>query len=287
MNRILPVGQTFQSAQGRRPGAPPGRSLRHGWLSAALGALLFAAPAGAVDHNNIDANRPLSFDDADAVAFREQALELGLGLGWPQNRPLGLRLDAEYLYGFALNSHVSLGFEPSIGGRAEDRDTRFDWGDVSLGLLHNFNREYGSVPAFSLRGDVHFPTGRDSKGCAIRLRGIMSKHAGQYGRLHVNVDLNGNPGAARGERTFHPGLVLGYSRPIGYPTHFATTGLAELSVRAGEGRGTGPVIGIGVGLRRQVGVRSVLDLGVQSDIAGFDGAPRDRVRLAAGYSYGF
>jgi hypothetical protein len=257
------------------------------FASVALALGLIASPAGAVDHNNIDANRPLSFDDAEAVAFREQSLEVGLGLGWPQNRPLGLHLDAEYLYGFALNTHVSLGFEPSIGGRAEDRDTRFDPGDVSVGLLHNFNREYGRTPAFSLRGDVHLPTGRESKGIAFRLRGIMSKQAGQYGRLHVNVDLNANPGAARGDRTFHPGLVLGYSRPIGYPTHFATTGLAELSVRAGEERGTGPVIGVGVGMRRQVGVRSVLDLGIQSDLAGFDRAPRDRVRLVAGYSYGF
>jgi hypothetical protein len=42
-----------------------------------------------------------------------------------------------------------------------------------------------------------------------------------------------------------------------------------------------------VGIRKQVGFRSVLDLGIQSDIAGSNGAPRDRVRLVAGYSYGF
>ena len=254
---------------------------------APLALLLAAAPARAVDHNNIDAHRPLSFDDADAIAYREQALEFGLNLGWPRRRPLGLGLDAEYLYGFALNSHLSLGFEPSVGGRAGDPSTSFDFGDVSLGLFHNFNRQHGNTPAFSLRGDVSFPTGRASRGVAGRLRGIMSKQAGQYGRLHVNVDLNANPGAARDEREFVPGMVLGYSRPIGYPTRFDTTGLAELSVRAGEERGSGAVLGIGLGVRKQVGVRSVLDLGIQADIAGWDGAARDRVRLIAGYSYGF
>jgi hypothetical protein len=244
-------------------------------------------PALAVDHNNIDANRPLSFDDAESLAFREQSLELGLNLGWPRRRPLGFGINAEYLYGFALNSHLSVGFDPSVGGRSESRSAAFSFGDVSLGLFHNFNREYGNTPAFSLRGDVFAPTGRDSQGVAFRLRGIASRHAGQYGRVHLNLDLNANAGGAPGAREFYPGLVVGYSRPLGYPTRFTTTGLAELSVRAGEERGTGPVLGIGIGLRKQVGVRSVFDLGGQADLAGWNGAPRDQIRLVAGYSYGF
>jgi len=256
------------------------------WVCASLAVLGGAAPAGAADHNNVDAHRPLSFDDADSLAFREQAFELGLNLAWPRKRPLGLGMDFEYLYGFAMNSHASLGFEPSTGGRAGDPDTGFDLGSVALGLFHNFNREHRGAPAFSVRGDAYFPTGREAKGVAFRLRGIASRQAG-YGRLHLNVDLNGNPGARKEERQIHPGVVLGYSRPIGYPVHFHTTGLAELSVRAGEDRGTGPVIGVGVGMRRQVGVRSVLDVGLQSDVAASRGAPRDHLRLVVGYSTGF
>jgi hypothetical protein len=270
-------------------------SLGRSWIRGAQGGLLLAvvalalsaSPARAVDHNNVDAHRPLNFDDAESIAFREQALELGLGLRWPRNRPLGLELGAEYLYGFALNSHLSVGFEPSIGGRADSDDTSFDFGDVSLGLFHNFNREYNGTPAFSVRGDVFFPTGRDSRGVAFRLRGIASKQADQYGRLHLNVDLNANPGAPGGEREFYPGVTLGYTRPIGYPTRFDTTGLAQLGFQVSPERGTGGVITAGLGIRRQVGVRSVVDVGILSDIAGFDGAPRDRVRVVAGYSYGF
>jgi hypothetical protein len=261
--------------------------IQHLWLAVAAAALLAPGAALAVDHNNVDAHRPLSFDDAEALAYREQALELGLNLGWPRKRPLGLGLEAEYLYGFAMNSHASIGFEPSIGGRAGDADTRFDPGNVSLGLFHNFNRQYDGVPAFALRGDVYFPTGRGAQGTAFRLRGIASRQAGQYGRLHLNVDLTGNPGAGAGVREFQPGLVLGYTRPVGYPTQFQTTGLAELSVRSGEERGTGPVIGVGVGLRKQVGYRSVLDVGLQSDLAASRGAARDRLRFIIGYSAGF
>ena len=256
-------------------------------LLAAAAALLLAAPAGAVDHNNLDAGRPLGLDDADSLAFNEQALELGLGLGWPRHRPLGLGLDAEYLYGFARNSHLSLGFDPSLGGRAGESGTAFDFGDVSLGLFHNFNRQYNGTPAFSVRGDVFLPTGRDTQGVAFRLRGIATRQAGQYGQLHLNVDLNGNPGAGRGERELYPGLALGYSHPLGYPTRFDTTGVATLSVQPGPRSGTGPVIGAGVGVRRQVGVRSVLDLGLQTDLAASHGAPRDRLRLVIGYSTGF
>jgi len=254
---------------------------------ARLALLLVAGPAAAVDHNNVDAHRPLSFDDAEALAFREHALEQGVNLGWPRGRPLGVGVDAEYLYGFALNSHLSLGFDPSIGGRAGDTGTGFDPGDISLGLFHNFNREYGNMPALSLRGDVGAPTGDGSRGTAFRLRGIASKQAGRYGRGHLNLDLEANPGGPPGRRELRPGMVLGYTQPIGYPTQFSTTGLAELSVRTGEAHGTGPVLGIGLGVRRQVGFRSVLDLGIQADIAGWRGAPRDRVRVIAGYSYGF
>lgn len=253
-------------------------------LLAATATALLAAPARAVDHNNLDAGRPLGFDDADSLAFGEQALEVGLGLGWPRHRPLGLDLDAEYLYGFARNSHLSIGFDPSVGGRAGERSTAFDAGNVSLGLFHNFNRQDHGTPAFSVRGDVFLPTGRDARGVGFRLRGIATKQAGQYGQLHLNVDLNGNPGASRGQREFYPGLALGYSRPLGYPTRFDTTGVAALSVQPGPRRGTGPVIGFGVGLRRQVTVRSVLDVGVQTDLVG---NPRDRVRFVVGYSTGF
>jgi hypothetical protein len=249
--------------------------------------LLLSAPGYAVDHNNIDAGRPLTFDDAESIAFRERAIEMGFGLGVPKGRPVGLELDGEFLYGFALNTHLSIGFDPSIGGRADTEDTDFDFGDVSVGLFHNFNREIGNTPAIAVRGDVFLPTGRDSDSVGVRLRGIASKTVRQYSRLHLNVDLSFNPGADDDEREFTPAFSLGYSRPLGYPRRFTRTGVAELSVLPSAERGQGPVIRIGAGLRQQVTVSSVLDLGIQSDVAGFDGAPRDRVRLIAGYSTGY
>jgi hypothetical protein len=248
-------------------------------------AVAAAGPVGAVDHNNLDSGRPLKVEDAESIAFGEQALEVGLGLGLPRRRPLGLGLHAEYLNGLALNTHLSVGFEPRVGGRAGESDTRADFGDVSLGVFHNFNRETEKRPALAARADVVFPTGRHARGVGVRLRGIVSRHADQYGRLHLNADLFANPGAARGERQFVPGLTLGYSRPLGYPRHFDSTVVVEASVAGASARGAGPTATLGIGYRRQVTPRSVLDVGLQSDVAG--GGPRDRLRLIFGYSTAF
>jgi len=261
---------------------------KHAITALSTGAfVVFAAgSAQAVDHNNIDANRPLSFDDAESIAFGEQALEVGAAFVKPSGKTAGGEFEVEYLYGFALNTHLNVGIDPSVGDRADTEDTDFDAGDVSVGVLHNFNREYGNTPAFAVRADTYFPTGRDSQGVDFRLRGIASKTVGQYDRLHVNVDVNVNTETEEGERSAVPGVILGYSRPLGYPRRFDRTILAEVGVRGGEEKGTDPVVSAGIGLRQQVGYQNVLDIGLQSDIAGGDDE-RDDLHFVVGYSTAF
>lgn len=253
---------------------------------AALETLTFvvvaASSARAVDHNNIDANRPLSFDDAESIGFGEQSFELGVSLVKPHRHSVGAEFEVEYLYGFAPNTHLNIGIDPSVGAD----DTGFDLGNVSVGVFHNFNREYDNTPAFAVRADASFPTGRDSDGVDFHLRGIASKTVGQYDRLHLNVDLNVKTQADKDERFVVPGVVLGYSRPLGYPRRFDRTILAEVGVRGNEERRGEAIISAGIGLRQQVGYQSVLDIGLQSDIAGGNGE-RDDVRLTLGYSTAF
>jgi hypothetical protein len=74
--------------------------------------------AYAVDHNNIDANRPLSFDDAESIGLGEQAIEFGAALTFPRGRDVGGEFELEYLYGFAPNTHLNVGIDSSVGGRA-------------------------------------------------------------------------------------------------------------------------------------------------------------------------
>ena len=236
----------------------------------------------AVDHNNIDANRPLNFDDADSIGFREQAIDLGAALVIPEGK-FGGEFEIEYLYGFAPNTHLNIGIDPSI---EEDDETEFSIGDLSVGVLHNFNREYNNTPAFALRGDAAFPTGNDSSGVDFRLRGIASKTVGQYNRLHLNLDANLATATEEGDRSFVPGVILGYSRPIGYPENFTRTLLAEVGVRASKVEDDGAVVSLGLGLRQQIGYQSVIDLGLQGNLAGEKG-DRNELRLVTGYSFAF
>ncbi|PSF39567.1 hypothetical protein C7H19_01900 [Aphanothece hegewaldii CCALA 016] len=255
------------------------------WGALAL-TVLAVNPSLAVDHNNLDAGRPLSFDDAESIAYREQSIEFGAGLNLPSNRSVGGSFEIEYLYGFALNSHLVIGLDPSVGGKADTDDTRLDVGNLSVGVFHNFNREYNNVPAFAIRGDVGLPTGRDARGVDIRLRGIASKTVGQYDRLHLNLDLNVKTDVDSEERSVIPGLILGYSRPLGYPKRFDKTFLAEMGVRASQDSAGGAILITGVGIRQQVSLRSVLDFGIEGDIATGAGE-RSELRLKVGYSFGF
>ncbi|HEX8234983.1 MAG TPA: hypothetical protein VF600_03420 [Abditibacteriaceae bacterium] len=252
-------------------------------LSAVL-ALAAARPGGAVDHNNIDAGRPLDFDDAEAIAYREKALEFGGALVKPHGGKPGVQGAVEFLYGFAPNTHLSFDFDPRYSSEGNEK-RRFDTGDVGVGLFHNFNREHGNIPALSLRADAYLPTGRNSRGIDLRVRGIASRQLRGNNRLHLNLDLALNNQARRGERKVQPGVLLGYSHPLGYPTRFDRTMLAQIGYRANEERGQSGIATLGLGLRQQVSVRSVFDLGLKSDLIG--GRRRDAFQLVAGYSTQF
>jgi hypothetical protein len=62
-------------------------------------------------------------------------------------------------------------------------------------------------------------------------------------------------------------------------------------MRASEQKGTGPILSTGIGLRKQITVRSLLDVGIQSDfLADFWAArhtPHERLRIVVGLSTGF
>lgn len=240
--------------------------------------------AFAVDHNNLDAGRPLDFDDAYSIAYREQAVEFGVNLSKPKTGKTEVGGKVEYLYGFAKNSHLSIDMHPHWASEDDGR-RRFDKGDVGIGVFHNFNREHGNTPALALRADAYLPTGRGSDGVDFRLRAIATKQVRQYGRLHVNLDLNVDSRAPQGQRSVLPGVIVGYSQPIGYPTRFDRTLLAQVGYRANPVRGESGITTVGLGVRQQIGVTSVLDMGVLSDLTG--GPSREKWKLTVGYSRQF
>lgn len=237
----------------------------------------------ASDHNNIEGGRPLRFDDAYSIALRERAFEFGVTLDTFRRRGPSYGNKTEVKYGFAKNQDISVAFEPSY----PSSQRRADIGNVEIGYFNGLRREIDDSPALAYRVDVGLPTGRGAKGLDLRIRGIASRALGQYDKIHLNLDLNMNTSPAVGERPNTVGVVLGYSKPLGYPRRFDQTLVADFAIQQSKNQGEGFIGSLGLGLRRQVSARSVFDIGVTTDLFSTKGAERSTFRLAIGYSVSF
>ncbi len=246
-------------------------------------ALLSSSLAFASDHNNIEAGRPLRFDDAYSIAFRERALEFGLSLDTFRRRGPNYGGKTEMKYGFAKNQDISIAFEPSYSSLNRMGDV----GNVEIGYFNGLRREINNAPALAYRVDVGLPTGRGARGLDLRFRGVATKALGQYDKIHLNLDLNMMTSPGIGERRHTVGVVLGYSKPLGYPRRFDQTLVADFAIQQSKTQGEGYVGSVGLGLRRQINPRAVFDIGVTSDIFSTKGAERSPFRLSIGYSVSF
>lgn len=250
---------------------------------ACLGLFGIAGALAQSDHNNIDAGRPLSFDDASSIAFRERALEFGLGLDTFRRKAANYGFRSEFKYGYAKNQDIGISFDPFYNGA----ERRFDAGKVELAYFNALRREINDSPALAYRFEVGLPTGRESQGIDVRFRAIATKSLRQYDKLHLNLDVIGSTSPKPGERRVTFGAILGYTNPLGYPKRFDTTLAAEFGIQQSRLDGQGYVGTAGLGIRRQLSPRTVLDFGIQSDVFATRGAVQSPFRLTLGYSVGF
>lgn len=244
---------------------------------------MVASLAFASDHNNIEAGRPLRFDDAYSIAFRERAFELGFSIDTFRRRGPTYGLKSEFKFGFAKNQDIGIAWEPSYSSS----ERRGDSGTIEIGFFHGVRREINNSPALGYRVDVGLPTGRDARGVDLRLRGVATRALGQYDKLHLNLDLNMMTAPDGGMRRHTVGAILGYSSPIGYPRHFDQTLVAEFGIQQSWTKGEGVVGTLGVGLRRQLDPQSVFDIGLSTDVFTTRGAERSPFRLSFGFSRSF
>ena len=98
----------------------------------ALGTVLVSSGLAQSDHNNIDSGRPLSFDDASSIAFRERTLEIGFSHEEFSGKPANHGFRAEYKVGFAKNQDIGITFDPRYVGF----DRRFDAGNVEIAYFN-------------------------------------------------------------------------------------------------------------------------------------------------------
>lgn len=74
---------------------------------------LIALPTLAIasDHNNLDSDRPLRFEDAYSAAHGAREFQLGLA----SERFRSMQAPFELKWGYAMNRDFSVGIEPTIG----------------------------------------------------------------------------------------------------------------------------------------------------------------------------
>lgn len=252
----------------------------------AVGALillgLLSQPGWALDHDNLDPNRPIGMEDAYAIPKGEIGMEGGVRFNDRREGRTRVTFQPQIIYGAFDNAQVEiqgdLMTEPNTvaGGNKS--------GDLHLGLLYNFNTETIALPAFAARVEVDLPTGLNSKGVDTQVTGILTRSFGRL-RAHLNAGYTvlGSPQGQ--ERPGAYRAVAAVSYPLGYPSSFRDTLIASVYTRQSDLRGQRNNTGIEIGLRHQLTSRIVLDGGLGTEFVG----PSDRAALlgTVGVSVGF
>ncbi|MBX3235863.1 MAG: transporter [Nitrospiraceae bacterium] len=236
----------------------------------------------ALDHDNLDPNRPIGMEDAYAIPKGEIGMEGGVRFNDRREGRTRVVFQPQIIYGAFNNTQIEiqgdLFTEPhSLVGAAKS-------GDLHVGVLYNFNTETLNIPALALRVEADFPTGVNSKGVDTQVTGILTRSFGRL-RTHLNVGYTvlGSPQGQ--ERPGAYRAVAAVSYPLGYPTSFRDTLIASVYSRESDLRGQRNHTGAEVGLRHQLTSRIVLDAGLGTEFAG----PADRAALLGtfGVSVGF
>ena len=238
--------------------------------------------AFALDHDNLDPNRPIAIEDAYVIPKGEIGLEGGMTFNDRKEGKSRFGFQPQIIYGAFDNTQIEI-----MSGLVTDPNTvRGDdkSGDLSVAALYNFNTETLQLPAFAARVEVGLPTGVKSKGVDTELTGVMTRSFGRW-RTHLNVGYTFLGSPQNNERSGTYRLVAAVSYPLGYPMSFRDTIIVNVFTRQSDLNGQNNPTGIGVGLRHQVSSRVVLDGGLGTEFYG----PADRSIFfsTVGLSVGF
>src|SRR5262245_9068463 len=238
--------------------------------------------AYAIDQKNLDEGRPLRLDDAYAISTGEVEVEAGAGVKVPRHGAARGVFPLEILYGALPNLQVGIGTTLTTDPRTVDEPAKS--GDLELSALYNFNQETLTLPAFGVRLDVNLPTGVESRGVEVELKGIVTKSVGRLS-FHLNAAYQFLIDVGPGERDGRYEFVLGASYPLGAPQHTRTTLIADVFTEQSVRHGEDNVVGAEIGFRYQVTSQLVWDVGLGTEFAG----PRDRSEFffTTGLTFGF
>lgn len=223
----------------------------------------------ALDHDNLDPNRPIAIEDAYVVPKGEIGVEGGLLFSDRKRGESRLVFQPQLIIGAFNNTQLELSSDVSTDPRSVVGDDKS--GNLTVGALYNFNTETITLPAFAVRMQLGFPAGVHARGVDTALTGVMTRSYGRW-RTHLNIGYTvlGSPQGL--ERSGAYRVVAAISYPLGYPMSFRNTVIANVFTRQSDLVGQRNPTGIGLGLRHQVSSRVVFDAGVGTEFIG----PSDR-----------
>ena len=243
---------------------------------------LWPVTGSALDHDNLDPNRPIGMEDAYAIPKGEIGLEGGVRINDRRQGSTSVTFQPQIIYGAFDNAQIEIQgdliTDPNqvVGANKS--------GDLHLGLLYNFNTETLTLPALAVRVEADLPTGVNSKGVDTQFTGILTRSFGRL-RVHLNAGYTilGSPQGQ--ERPGAYRAVAAVSYPLGYPTSFRDTLIASVFTRQSDLQGQRNNTGVEVGIRHQLTSRLVLDAGLGTEVAG--SADRAALSGTVGLSVGF
>jgi hypothetical protein len=245
-------------------------------------AMLWPATGLALDHDNLDPNRPIGMEDAYAIPQGEIGMEGGVRVNDRREGKTRVTFQPQIIYGAFANAQIEiqgdLFTEPNtlVGANKS--------GDLHLGVLYNLNTETIDLPAFAVRVEAELPTGVNSRGVDTQMTSILTRSFGRL-RAHLNAGYTilGSPQGQERPGTYR--VVAAVSYPLGYPTSFLDTLITSVYTRQSDLRGQRNNTGLEIGLRHQLTSRVVLDGGLGTEFYG----PPDRAALlgTVGVSMGF
>ena len=229
-------------------------------------ALLLGPPmCWALDHDNLDPNRPIAIEDAYPIPHGEIGVEGGIVFNDRRQGTSQFTFQPQLLIGALPNTQLEISSDvmtdPNTVVGADKS------GNLTVGMLYNFNTETLQVPAFAARVGLDFPTGVNAQGINTSLTGVMTRSFGQW-RTHLNIGYTflGVPQGQERSGTYR--IVAAVSYPLGYPTSFRDTIIANIFTRQSDSVGQQNPTGVGIGIRHQVSSRVVFDSGLGTEFLG-------------------
>ena len=276
------TGGLGDSLSPRLPVPPsPRRELIRILVVSALAAM--AAPMAAQQVSNFEPERPISVEDARPVPYRAFAG----AVDWTFNdRRDGLN---DYGPGFSLLYGAARGLETGAALRYVTRPGRnanrgISSGDLFIHALYAIRPEFANWPELSVRADVQFPTGLDSKGTDLHLTALATRSFDVF-RLHANFRFTHLGATGPNERSERYEGVGGIDLLTSRQGLTDTRLLADVVVRTNPIVGGRAVVTVEAGARRRLASQTVFFAGVGSDLNGPPDRTKVRVRVGVSQMY--